>query len=89
MALGALPRTILADVIRDGLVMAGIGVVTGFVIGFGLDRTIGHRIEAISQPGFLAFVGSGAIILAAAIIASAVPAARAARVNAAEALRSE
>lgn len=89
MALGALPRTILTDVIRDGVVMAGIGVVTGFFIGFVLDRTVGHRISTISQPGALAFVASAIVILGAAVIASAVPAARAARVNAAEALRSE
>ena len=89
MALGALPRTILTDVIRDGVVMAGIGVCAGFAIGFILDRTVGHRVAVISQPSPLAFVASGAIILAAAIVASAVPAARAARVNAAEALRSE
>jgi ABC-type antimicrobial peptide transport system permease subunit len=37
----------------------------------------------------LTFVASAFVILAAAVIASAVPAARAARVNAVEALRSE
>jgi ABC-type antimicrobial peptide transport system permease subunit len=41
------------------------------------------------MPGMLSFVASAFVILAAAVIASAVPAARAARVNAVEALRSE
>jgi len=43
----------------------------------------------VQQPGALSIVGSALVILAAAVIASAVPAARAARINAVEALRSE
>jgi ABC-type antimicrobial peptide transport system permease subunit len=41
------------------------------------------------MPGLLSFSVSALIILAAAVIASAIPAARAARVNAVEALKSE
>jgi ABC-type antimicrobial peptide transport system permease subunit len=52
-------------------------------------RIIDKYVEGIHQPGALAFIASAAVILAAAIIASAVPAARTARVNAVEALRSE
>ncbi|HEY2858343.1 MAG TPA: ADOP family duplicated permease [Terracidiphilus sp.] len=89
MALGALPRNILANVLSEGAVMAAIGVGAGMLIGFVLVRTLSHSIAAINQPGVLAFAGAGTVILAAAVIASALPAARAARVNAAEALRSE
>jgi ABC-type antimicrobial peptide transport system permease subunit len=46
-------------------------------------------VAEVHLPGILAFVVSAFVILAAAMIASAVPAARAARVNAVEALRSE
>ncbi len=89
MALGAQPRNILTDVLKEGLVMAGIGVATGMVVGFILARAVSKYIAEIQQPGALAFVASAAAILAAALIASAVPAARAARVNAVEALRAE
>jgi predicted permease len=89
MALGALPRHILTNVLTEGVVMAGIGVAAGLAVGFALARAIGKYVTAIYQPGALAFVASAAAILAAAVIASAVPAARAARVNAVEALRSE
>jgi putative ABC transport system permease protein len=89
IALGALPRNILTGVLTDGLIMAGIGVAAGLAIGFVVTRTINHSIAAIDQPGALAFAGAALVILSAAVIASAVPAARAARVNAAEALRSE
>lgn len=89
IALGALPRNILTGVLNEGLVMAGVGVGAGMGIGFVLTRIINHSISAIDQPGALAFSGAAFVILLAAVIASAVPAMRAARVNAAEALRSE
>jgi len=89
MALGALPRNILAIVLAEGVAMASIGVGAGVVAGFALSRAIAKYVAEIHQPGALAFVASAAVILAAAVIAAAVPAARAARVNAVEALRSE
>jgi ABC-type antimicrobial peptide transport system permease subunit len=89
MALGALPRNILAIVLVEGVAMAGIGVGAGVVVGFALARAITKYVTGIYQPGPLAFVASAVVILGAAVVASAVPAARAARVNAVEALRSE
>lgn len=89
IALGAQPRDILTDVLRDGLVIASIGVAAGIMVGFACARAIGKYVSEIHLPGALAFVASAVVILAATLIASAVPAARAARVNAVEALRSE
>jgi predicted permease len=89
IALGAKPTNILADVLRDGLVMAGIGVGVGVVLGVALTRIAASYISQIDQPGVPALSLSALVILAAAMIASAIPAARAARVNAVEALRAE
>jgi predicted permease len=89
MALGALPRNILAIVLTEGVAMAAIGVGAGVIVGLALARIISKYVTDIHQPGALAFVASAAVILGAAVVASAVPAARAARVNAVEALRSE
>jgi putative ABC transport system permease protein len=88
-ALGAQPRSILAKVLSEGLVIAGAGVAAGFVVGFALERTIGKYIGVVQLPGALPLIASAAVILAAAVIASALPAARAARVDPAVALRSE
>lgn len=88
-ALGAQPRSILAKVLSEGLVMASVGVAAGFVVGYALERTIGQHFAELRLPGALTLLVSAAVILAAAIIASALPAARAARVDPAEALRSE
>jgi predicted permease len=89
MALGAQPRNILTGVLMEGAVIASIGVGTGVVVGFAFARAIGKYVAEVQQPGALSIVASAVVILAAAVIASAVPALRAARVNAVEALRSE
>ncbi len=89
MALGAQPKDIMTDVLMQGLTIAGIGVIAGALFGIVFARGIGRYVADVHLPGLLSFIVSGFIILAAAVIASAVPAARAARVNAVEALRSE
>jgi predicted permease len=89
MALGAQRRDILTDVLLQGLTIAGIGVGAGVVFGVAFALGIGRYLVEVRLPGMLSFVTSAFVILAAAVIASAVPAARAARVNAVEALRSE
>lgn len=89
MALGAQPRDILTDVLRQGLAIASIGVTAGVIFGIIFARGIGRFVAQIHLPGMPAFLLSAFVILAAAVIASAVPAARAARVNAVEALRAE
>ena len=88
-ALGAQPRSILTKVLFEGLVIAGAGVAAGFVVGFALERTIGKYIGVMQLPGALPLIASAAVILAAAVIASALPAARAARVDPSVALRAE
>jgi predicted permease len=89
MALGARPSHILTNVLFEGLTIATIGVGSGVVVGFAAARAIGKYVAEVPMPGVLTFILSALVILAAAVIASAVPAARAAKVNAVEALRSE
>jgi predicted permease len=88
-ALGAQPRSILTKVLKEGLVIASVGVAAGFVVGFALERTIGKYIAALQSPGMLPLIVSAGVILAAAVIASALPAARAARVDPSVALRAD
>jgi putative ABC transport system permease protein len=89
MALGAQPRNILTGVLLEGATIAAIGVSSGVVVGFAFARAVGKYVEEVQQPGALSIIAAALIILVAAVTASAVPAARAARVNAVEALRSE
>jgi len=89
MALGAQPGSILSKVLLEGLIIASIGVAAGVVVGFALARAMGKYIAETQMPGALSLIASAAVILAAAVIASALPAARAASVDAVQALRSE
>jgi predicted permease len=89
MSLGAQRWDILKDVLLQGLTIAWIGVGAGVLFGIVFMRGISKYVAEVHLPGMLSFVASALIILAASLIASAIPAARAARVNAVEALRSE
>ncbi|MFC5860697.1 ADOP family duplicated permease [Acidicapsa dinghuensis] len=89
MAMGAQPKDILTNVLSEGITMATIGVAVGVVTGFAAAQIVARYVAGIQQPGWLAFVVSALVILSSAVIAAAVPAIRAARVNAVEALRAE
>ena len=89
LALGAQPHNILANVLLEGAAIAGIGVASGVLVGFTSARAIGKYVVDFRLPGPLPLLLSAAVILAAAVIASALPAIRAARVDAVQALRSE
>jgi putative ABC transport system permease protein len=89
LAIGSQPRHILTGVLTEGTVMAGLGVIAGAVGGYALARIVGSAIPDVKVPGVLPIVGAAAVLLAAALIASLLPAARAARVDVMEALRSE
>jgi len=89
LAVGSQPGRLLAGVIAEGAVMAGAGVVAGAVLGYVLARLAGGYIPDIRMPSAVPVVASAFVLLAAAGIASALPAARAARVDVIQALRSE
>jgi putative ABC transport system permease protein len=89
LAVGSQPGRLLAGVIAEGAVMAGAGVVVGAVLGYVLARLAGGYIPDIRMPSAVPVVASAFVLLAAAGIASALPAARAARVDVIQALRSE
>ena len=69
--------------------MATFGLVTGSVGGFWLARIAERYIPDLKMPSALPVVVSAFVLLAAAVIASAMPAARAARVDVMQALHSD
>jgi len=89
LALGSQPVSLLADVLKDGLVLASIGVGSGVLVGIVFARVIGKYVSELQFPGALPLIASAAVLLVAAVVASALPALRAARVDAIQALRSE
>ena len=89
LALGSPPKRLLAGVIGEGALMGVAGVVVGSAGGYSLARFAGSIFPDTRMPGALPVAVSALVLLAAAVIASALPAARAARVDVMQALRSE
>lgn len=89
LALGSRPRDLLSSVVKDGGIMAAVGIAAGVLLGFALQRLAGAYLSDLKIPGLLPVVAAGLFLLTAAVVASALPAARAARIEVTEALRSE
>jgi ABC-type antimicrobial peptide transport system permease subunit len=89
LAMGSEPWRLLASVVKDGVIMAGTGVLVGAAVGYGLAQLAGGYFPEMRMPDTAPLVGSVVVLLAAAVIASALPAARAARVDVVQALRAE
>src|SRR5260370_3726966 len=89
LAIGAQPRQLLASVIAEGAVMATAGIVAGAACGYVLVRLAPSSFWVVPMPGRLPVGVSVVVLLTAAVVASVLPAARAARVDVTEALRSE
>lgn len=89
LALGSPPKHLLAGVIREGVIMALLGVVAGGLGGYALARFAEHYFPDLVLPSAFPIVGSVLVLLGAAVIASALPAARAARVDVMQALRGD
>jgi putative ABC transport system permease protein len=89
LALGSEPRRLLRGVIAEGTVMAAAGVLAGAAFGLVLARLAGRYFLDLKMPGALPVFISAFVLMAVAVIASVLPAARAARVDVTQALRSE
>jgi predicted permease len=89
LALGSAPRRLLKGVIAEGAVMAAAGVLAGAAFGSVLARLAGGYFLDVKMPGALPVFVSAFVLMAVAVIASVLPAARAARVDVMQALRSE
>jgi putative ABC transport system permease protein len=89
LALGAQPENLLRRVVTEGAVMAALGVVAGAAFGFVVARVAGSYFGDLKMPGALPVIVSAFVLLGAAVVASMIPAARAARVDVIQALHSE
>jgi ABC-type antimicrobial peptide transport system permease subunit len=89
LALGAQPGNLLRGVVTQGVLMAGVGVVAGAVFGLIVARVAGSYFGDLKMPGALPVIVSAFVLLGAAVVASMLPAARAARVDVIQALHSE
>jgi putative ABC transport system permease protein len=89
LAVGAQPRHLVTGVLVQGAVIAGAGVAAGGVCGYALAQLAGSYFEAVRMPGAVVVAASAMVLLAAAVVASLLPALRAARVDVVQALRGD
>jgi ABC-type antimicrobial peptide transport system permease subunit len=89
LALGSQPQSLLRGVLNEGVVMAGLGIVAGAIFGFALLRVAGSYLADLKSPGAVPVTVSALLLLTVAVVASMLPAVRAARVDVIQALRSE
>jgi putative ABC transport system permease protein len=89
LALGSKPRDLLRGVVAEGAIMAAAGVAGGAAFGFLATRLSAKYFLDIKMPGTLPVVVSAIVLMTVAVVASMLPAARAARVDIMQALRSE
>jgi predicted permease len=89
MALGARAEQVKAMMLRQGLILSGIGVVIGLVLAIGLTRLMAGVLFGVSPLDPITFVVVAVGLTGVALTASYLPARRAARVDPMSALRAE
>jgi ABC-type antimicrobial peptide transport system permease subunit len=89
LAIGAAPMHLLTRVLSEGATIAVAGIVTGVVGGLALVRIVNSYIYDVRLPGAMPIAAAAALLVAAAVLASLMPAARASSVDVVQALRSE
>ncbi|HWC98822.1 MAG TPA: ABC transporter permease [Candidatus Sulfopaludibacter sp.] len=89
MALGASRREVLGLVFREGLGVTALGIVLGLAGGLLVSRVMAGYVYGITSTDPLTFTAAAALLAVVALLASYIPAARAARVDPMTALRCE
>jgi ABC-type antimicrobial peptide transport system permease subunit len=89
MALGARPANILSLVLKQGVLLAGIGVVVGVVAALILMRLMASLLFGVTSTDAITYLGVSALLGAVAIFATYVPARRATQVDPIRAFRYE
>jgi ABC-type antimicrobial peptide transport system permease subunit len=87
IALGAEPRDIFGLVLRQGAILAVLGIVIGLAASFALTRALSSLLFGVSATDPLTFVSVAIALLLVALLACYLPARRAMRTDPLGALR--
>jgi len=87
MAVGASGREVLALFLRQGLRLTGLGIALGLAGALGLTRLLASQLYGVRATDPATFASVSGVLLLVALVASFLPARRAARVEPMNALR--
>jgi predicted permease len=88
-ALGARPPQLERMFVRQGIVLTGVGAAVGLSAAVALARVMSSLLFGVGPMDPTAYVAAGAVTIAAAALASYVPARRAAKIDPIETLRAD
>jgi len=89
MALGAQSRDVLRLIVGKGLVLTLIGVAVGLPGAFGVTRVMRTLLFGISATDWVTFTGVATLLILVGVLAAAIPARRATKIDPLVALRYE
>jgi putative ABC transport system permease protein len=89
MALGASRGHVVQMILKEGAILAGMGLAMGLVGAYFVGRAMQSTLYGVGSIDLGAFCAVGALLMAAALLASYLPARRAAAVEPMQALRTE
>jgi predicted permease len=89
LALGADRSAILWLIVREGMVLAAAGIAIGIACNVAASRALASMLYRISPLDALTVSATSALLLCAVVLASAIPARRATRIDPVRALRTE
>ena len=89
MALGAVSGDVVWLIMREVMVLVGVGVALGLAAAWGVSRLIGNQLYGVSPNDPMTMVAAACGLTIVALMAGYIPAFRAARVNPVTALRYE
>ena len=87
LALGALPRSVLSMVMREAAGLTILGLLVGGAVAIALARGLASQLFGVRPADPATLAGAAVLVSAAALLATMLPAARAARVQPSTTLR--
>jgi putative ABC transport system permease protein len=89
VALGAGRRTVIGQIVREGMQLAGIGIIIGIGLSFAVTRLLSTQLYGVTATDPATFAVIALLLATVAFIASYLPANRASRVDPVTAMRGE
>ena len=89
MALGASQSSVVASVMRHGLVIAVVGLAVGAVVAVPAAQQLKSALYGVGATDVVSWTGAAVVLLLVSALANLIPAWRASRVHPSEALRTE